>query len=282
MGKREGIDFFLEEVTKERLEDEKKKLEEMDYEDEKEENEYEDEEENDEEELNETLGVNRPAISKDEFKDIVEMFKNSNLERKEEIGYYVLDKIGTGLQDSFLDSLIKSLKEEDCEDEEELEEMSQVQKVGSHKTTVSTDKDGKTRVTYHNTDVVTFDDETIELDTGGYKTLTTKTRMNQAANEYGLGYAVYQRKGQWFVDYDGETIPFEGDSVTLERKDIKVEETDDEEIEEGSVTAIKNKKALMKADELKDAIKSGKEDLIQSVMQSLHNDLKLGDIATEK
>lgn len=277
MGKREGIDLFLEEVTKERIEDEKKKLEEMDYEDEMEEKDI-----DDEEEMNETLGVKRPAVSKDEFKDIVEMFKNSNLERKKEIGQYVLSHIGTGLQDSFRDQLIKSLIEEGYEDDEEMEEMAQNQKVGKHRTTTSTGQDGKTRVTYHQTDVVTFDDDTIELDSGGYKTLTTKTRMNQASNEYDLGYVVYQQKGKWYVDYDGETIPFEGDSVTLERKNIKIEEKEDyEDMDEDSITALKNKKAIMKADELKDAIKSGKEDLIKSVMQSLHNDLKLGDIAKE-
>ena len=75
-----------------------------------------------------------------------------------------------------------------------------------------------TLVRYHNTDVVSFDDTRthIVLKTGGWKTMTTKTRMNQASNQFGLGYQVSQKKGYWFVDYKGQTIPFDSDSLTLE------------------------------------------------------------------
>lgn len=59
-----------------------------------------------------------------------------------------------------------------------------------------------TRVTYHGTDVVIFDDEKIILNTGGWKTVTTKARMNLASQEFVLGYWVYRSKGLWYVVYN--------------------------------------------------------------------------------
>lgn len=86
--------------------------------------------------------------------------------------------------------------------------MPTMQKVGSHKTSVSR-KDGVLTVRYHNTDVVTvFENGTIKLNTGGWRTSTTKNRMNQASNQYDLGFQVYQRDFAWFVDWNGETYLF--------------------------------------------------------------------------
>lgn len=96
--------------------------------------------------------------------------------------------------------------------------MPSMQKIGQHCTTVSTDGDGTTRVTYHETDVVTFNADKIVLDTGGWQTVTTKTRMNQASNEFGLGYQVYQNNNEWYVMYAGEVYPFKEEVLTLERK----------------------------------------------------------------
>lgn len=41
--------------------------------------------------------------------------------------------------------------------------------------------------------------------------------MNQASNQFGLGYSVYQKKGEWFVDYKGTTHKFDKDMITLDR-----------------------------------------------------------------
>ena len=38
------------------------------------------------------------------------------------------------------------------------------------------------------------------LDTCGWKSATTKTRMNQAANQFGLPYRVYQKDYVWYVE----------------------------------------------------------------------------------
>jgi len=120
----------------------------------------------------------------------------------------------------------------DYEEPKEIEEMARQDTVGSHKPKVST-KEGKTVVTYHATDVVGFDGNTVVLNTGGWKTPTTKTRMNQAANQYDLGYSVYQRKGQWFVDTDGKTIPFEGDTVEFPKKSFNQQQGANQEASGG-------------------------------------------------
>jgi hypothetical protein len=41
--------------------------------------------------------------------------------------------------------------------------------------------------------------------------------MNQASNQFGLGYQVYQKDWQWYVDFDGQTIDFH-DGMELTRQ----------------------------------------------------------------
>ena len=65
--------------------------------------------------------------------------------------------------------------------------MTQLHTIGTHATTVAA-VGGMTHVTYHQTVVVRFNHEHIILNSGGYRTATTKTRMNQASNQFDLGY----------------------------------------------------------------------------------------------
>jgi hypothetical protein len=60
-------------------------------------------------------------------------------------------------------------------------------------------------VRYHATDVVVFDNEWVKLNNGGHFTPTTKRRMNQTSQHFGLGFNVYQKKFAWYVDtpHDG-------------------------------------------------------------------------------
>ena len=100
--------------------------------------------------------------------------------------------------------------------------MATMQRVGTTATSI-TRHDGILRVTYHGTDVVTVGPNgSVGLSTGGWRTVTTKARMNQASNQFDLGYTVYQEKGDWFVairrngmvrDWDNP-IPF-GDSQAV-------------------------------------------------------------------
>ena len=95
--------------------------------------------------------------------------------------------------------------------------MSQTHTIGRRSTTVHT-QDGMTHVVYHSTEVVAFNENNIILRTGGWTTSTTKARMNQASNQFNLGYLVFQKNFEWFVLYRGDTRPFNDSGVhTLNR-----------------------------------------------------------------
>ena len=93
--------------------------------------------------------------------------------------------------------------------------MARQDKIGKTATKVHVDRLDNTHVTYHETTVVCFSETKIILRSDGYETVTTKTRMNQASAQFGLGYHVYQVDYTWFVDYNDETLPFvDGMSLT--------------------------------------------------------------------
>jgi hypothetical protein len=78
--------------------------------------------------------------------------------------------------------------------------MSKRDEIGTHKTSVHTDDNGTTYVRYHKTVIAMRDNRgKITLDSGGWKTATTKTRMNQALRVWGTGYYVHQVKHVWYV-----------------------------------------------------------------------------------
>lgn len=79
---------------------------------------------------------------------------------------------------------------------------------------------GKTFVgTYHSTDVASVEnDSKVHLNTGGWRTNTTKVRMNQFSNHFCRGsFHVYQKNFDWFVRLaDGREIPFSGNTIDFE------------------------------------------------------------------
>ena len=97
--------------------------------------------------------------------------------------------------------------------------MAQTRRVGRTATSVMC-TNGRISAVYHSTEVVLATKEKIVLNTGGWTTATTKARMNQASNQFGLGYKVYQKDRAWFVTYKGETRPFEGQELELIRDEV--------------------------------------------------------------
>ena len=94
--------------------------------------------------------------------------------------------------------------------------MGQTQRVSGRATSVFTDDEGILNVVYHATHVVrSFPGGKIVLDTGGWRTVTTKTRMNQAANQFKLGYYVFQKDFNWFVEWQGKTLQFDERTLML-------------------------------------------------------------------
>ncbi len=104
--------------------------------------------------------------------------------------------------------------------------MAQTQKVRGVATTIAR-KAQSISVQYHSTTVAevhradgiaSAKASYVTLDTGGYRTNTTKTRMNQFANEYCSGaFSVYQKAGDWFVIIDGvnKHVPFECNTMSF-------------------------------------------------------------------
>jgi hypothetical protein len=94
--------------------------------------------------------------------------------------------------------------------------MGQTQRVSGRATNVKRDADGTLTVRYHSTDVVTVKPGvSIVLATGGWRTATTKTRMLQASHQFNLGYSIWQKDYNWFVQWKGQTLPFNGDILIL-------------------------------------------------------------------
>ena len=85
--------------------------------------------------------------------------------------------------------------------------MAQQQRVSGRATSIYQDN-RDTVVRYHETIIVRFNPKKITLDHGGWQTQTTRNRMVQASNQFGLGYRVFQKDFEWFVTYKGKTVPF--------------------------------------------------------------------------
>ena len=98
--------------------------------------------------------------------------------------------------------------------------MPHMHKLSNYKTTWATD--GKTgTVTYTHTEIVRWDADTITLKTGGWDSVTTRRKMNQTANQFGLEYGVYCRDFTSYVETSAGVFPL-GDVTVINRKTGKV------------------------------------------------------------
>lgn len=94
--------------------------------------------------------------------------------------------------------------------------MAQTHRISKNNTKIQ-NLDGKTIVTLHQTQIVILNHaaRTATLNSGGFQTVTTRTRMTQVFNEMRLGIGVFQRAHKWFVSlYDGREVPF-SDGMTV-------------------------------------------------------------------
>jgi hypothetical protein len=71
------------------------------------------------------------------------------------------------------------------------------------------------KVILHNTAIVTKQDNALVLNTGGWFTPTTKKYMNKGSALFDIPFTVYQKNGKWFVDYNGLTYTFLGNTLTI-------------------------------------------------------------------
>ena len=95
--------------------------------------------------------------------------------------------------------------------------------LGKLNTTIK-ERNGYMVCTLWNTDIVEWNDFSIQLDNGGYETLLTCRRMNQVAEDFNLNYRVYRKEGRMYVEYPIGTEPTkfqtanENTIINLERK----------------------------------------------------------------
>jgi hypothetical protein len=89
--------------------------------------------------------------------------------------------------------------------------MARTDKLSTYRTTWHQNGDAG-GVTYVSTEIVRWDGSRVTLNSGGWQTVTTKRKMNQAANQFGLRFCVYQKRGEWFVDVRNPRDVFEATS----------------------------------------------------------------------
>ena len=63
-------------------------------------------------------------------------------------------------------------------------------------------------VMLHGNHIATINETSIELYTCGYKTVTTKSRLNAILKEHGNDARIFQRNFEWFVNDMNTTVPF--------------------------------------------------------------------------
>ncbi len=103
--------------------------------------------------------------------------------------------------------------------------MPRMNKLSTYRTTIASQGEHMA-VTYVNTAIVKFSTTEIILNTGGYRSVTTKRKMNQTARQFNLPYGVTQRKGDWYITrhdpvtgyyMEGHDVPFNGRAMRLDR-----------------------------------------------------------------
>ena len=62
----------------------------------------------------------------------------------------------------------------------------------------------------HGHNICTLDHNTnaVKLDSCGYETVTTKSRLNAILEEVKYGCRVFQKQFEWFISYNGQTQSF--------------------------------------------------------------------------
>lgn len=108
-----------------------------------------------------------------------------------------------------------------------IEEQVEKSRIVANNTLLIDYKDGSRAVRFHTTDVVTERDGIITLNSGGWRTVTTKERINNPIGMKRNFPYLYQRDSQWFI---GEGVFYDGiqfDSAGTQISEIKVDNADE-------------------------------------------------------
>ena len=95
---------------------------------------------------------------------------------------------------------------------------------GSNTTVVYNDSSNCSSVYLHGHQIATLDHNTnaLKLDSCGYETVTTKSRLNAILEEVKYGCKVFQKNWNWFVRYNGTTTDFTDGMILLDTQSLEV------------------------------------------------------------
>ena len=62
----------------------------------------------------------------------------------------------------------------------------------------------------------------VKLDSCGYETVTTKSRLNAILEEVKYGCRVFQKNFNWFVSYNGETASFWDGMILIDADSLQI------------------------------------------------------------
>ena len=62
----------------------------------------------------------------------------------------------------------------------------------------------------------------VKLDSCGYETVTTKSRLNAILEEVKYGCKVFQKNFDWFVSYNGETASFWDGMILIDADSLQI------------------------------------------------------------
>ena len=80
------------------------------------------------------------------------------------------------------------------------------------------------QVFLHGHQIATFDHSTkaIKLNSCGYETVTTKSRLNALLDEVKYGARVFQKNFDWFVSYNGQTKDFIDGMILMDEDSLSI------------------------------------------------------------
>ena len=73
-------------------------------------------------------------------------------------------------------------------------------------------------VVLHRTAIATYDhnNQALKLNTGGYTSNTTKSRLNAILDELMYGAKVFQKNWDWYLSYNNQTVDFWDGMILIE------------------------------------------------------------------
>ena len=79
-------------------------------------------------------------------------------------------------------------------------------------------------VVLHRTAIAVYDHNTqaLKLNTGGWHSVTTKSRLNAILSELKCGFRVFQKNFDWFVSYNDQTASFWDGMILIDADSLQI------------------------------------------------------------